>query len=148
MIDSVVALALAVLAIVLLLAGQLLHRRQRARAAEMRRMAAAHARLRGHADRAELHEQRAAVLARHVWPFKVRPSITFEVPTGIVTADHKLTDEEVREFVKRWREHTDGLHAMRVYPAIGTETTTETGMAWHHLRRRITRLITREGRDQ
>lgn len=38
--------------------------------------------------------------------------------------------------------------AQRVYPAIGTETTTETGMFWKNLRRRLARRIRREGRDQ
>jgi hypothetical protein len=81
----------------------------------------------------------------------------------------ELTPEEAADLIARWDATMRAQRTERVvppdsppvrldphgrqpdvstpYPAIGAEVTSETGMFWRGVRRRVTRLITRKGRD-
>ena len=112
---TILTLTLVGLAGVLVLIGEVWHRQSLARFANLQYTLAALARLQGYPDLAAARETRAAANARAAWPFKPKRHEAYETPTGVVTFDGTMSEDECREFIARWQAST-GPDAYRITP--------------------------------
>jgi hypothetical protein len=113
---TVLTLILAGMTGVLVLLGQVWHRKALARFADLQYTLAVLARLQGKPDLAEQREARAAVTARAAWPFKPKRHAAYDTLVGVVAFDGSMTEDAFVEFTVRWRDASTGPNAYRITP--------------------------------
>jgi hypothetical protein len=121
-ISTVIALLLApsVLLLVTMVMAQVQVRRERAANADLQHALAARARRTGHPEEARRRDTLADVPTHRVWPFRPRPAVEFEVPTGLVTVTSDLTGVEYERLKARWEEQLGQIAARadETYPTL------------------------------
>lgn len=96
------ALLLSILSLTVTVIAQVHIRSDRAATADLHRALAAYDRQVGNLAEARLRDDAADRYARRTWPFRTRPAVEFEVPTGILPIFADLTAEQYAALKAKW----------------------------------------------